>query len=1055
LLLAAILLWPPSVPARSAALEDALDRLQTLEQIADPGLGNLIDEGLTLALDEHDADAEARLRVAQARFNVQRGRWGEVLESARQGVDAARRSGNSTLEADALVQMAAAEQTLGDYSQATERLLQAERLMAGTPPGESQVRLYLSLSSLFGRTGDTAGGLRAVDRGLALARQLPLPVLQVQLLLNRARLLSETGDLAGQLDALRAAEDGVRRLERPDLLATVLLGLSSNADARGDAADEARGHAREALEIASRIGNSDLAAYAHRNLADAEQALGRVAAAEAALRSALELSTGNPELLAALHERLAELLLDNDREAEAAGTYREALAQRRLLLQGQQKAALDRLKIEVEASESRREVLRLQIEAEAQRAELAEQRSRQFGLAALALLALLAAAVTGIWLHLTRRRGQIVEAEAQASARMLAFASHEVRNPVHGIAGLAELLLGTRLDAQQRHWADTILRASDSLSRLADDFLQHARLRLGHDTQRRRPTAIREVLDAVVTLERPEAAAAGIELSVELDPGLSEWLLLDGARLRQVLLNLVSNAIRYSGARLIRLRASPASDGQGLRLEVEDTGRGMSPAELATLFRPFVQGQQGQQSMGGTGLGLSISKDLVQAMGGRLHAESASGKGTRFSFELPAPSSDAPRLRPDPTTLGGRPLDVIVVDDNAANLTLALSQLEQLGHRPRGSTQPAEALDWVTQATPDLLIVDYQMPLMDGVELARVARARVQADLKVLAVSGHDRAGAGLPAGIDGWLLKPVSVQQLAEAIDRVLCPSTPPGARGPTPAPATRDRPPALLDGDTVAELHRLRKEGQPLFVVLARDFLDGLDARLAGLRTAFAAEDRAALARRAHRWRGSAAALVALFAADAMFARQAAAESQHGFDQRVATGGGAGHFFGVIGMHHQIHMQIAVAGMAETDNGQSMALSKGVDGVDQRQARHRHHHILVDLQRRDFLHRMRQRFARHPQCGDGFGGETALDFQQTSAGQRRFQRRDLAWHIGRHAIRLDHQHRLGTGRQPSAAPYSRIASMARRSMNSSAQGSTDCAITRATAAHAETLSA
>lgn len=892
-LLVLALLVSPAGMARSPALEDALDRLQTLEQLSDPSATPLIEQGLALAVQERDIEAEAQLRVAQARLAVQRGRWGEVLEAARLGVEAARRGNLPALEAEALVQMASAEQTLGNYPQATERLLQAERLLVDTTPGELHVRLYLSLSSLFGRTGDYAGGLRAVDRGLALARQLAMPVQRVQLQLNRARMLGETGDLDGQLAALREAEAGVRRLERPDLLATVLLGLSSNADARGDTTGEARRHALEALALARRIDNAGLEAYAQENLADAELALGRPAAAETALRAALGLSAGNPERLAGLHERLANLLLDAARPAEAATAFREALSQRRLLLQGQQKAALDRLKVEVEASESRRELLRLQVEAEAQRAELAEQRSQRLGLAALALLALLAAAGAGIWLHLARRRGQIMEAEAQASARMLAFASHEVRNPVHGIAGLAELLLGTRLDPQQRHWAETILRASDSLSRLADDFLQHARLRLGHDTQRRRPTAIREVLDAVVTLERPEAAAAGIELTVELDPTLGEWLLLDGARLRQVLLNLVSNAIRYSGGRMIRLRATPAREIQGVRLEVEDTGRGMGADELATLFRPFVQGRQGRQSMGGTGLGLSISKDLVQAMGGRLQAQSAPGRGTCFSFELPAPPSEAPRLRPDPTTLGGRPLDVIVVDDNAANLTLALSQLEQLGHHPRGSTQPTEVLEWITKSAPDLLIVDYQMPLMDGVELARAARARVRADLKVLAVSGHDRGEAGLPAGIDGWLLKPVSVQQLAEAIDRVLCPSTPPGlGRAVTRAGSAADHPPAVLDADVVAELHRLRKDGQPLFALLAHDFIDGLEARQNGLRAALAADDRAALARRAHRWRGSAAALGAqAFAARLLrLEQQAAGAERAALDLQMAELGALG---------------------------------------------------------------------------------------------------------------------------------------------------------------------
>jgi signal transduction histidine kinase/DNA-binding NarL/FixJ family response regulator len=863
-----LLLASSWLPARSPALEDILDRLQTLEQLSDPGLAAAIERGLSLALTEQDREAEARLHVAQARLDVQQGRWSQALESAQRGVDAARDTPNDALQADALVQLAAAEQTLGSYPQATERLLQAERLIGSATASESQVRLYLSLSSLFGRTRDHAAGLRAVHRGLALAERLDLAVLRVQLLINRARLLGDSGDPDGQLAALRDAENGVRKLERPDLLATVLLGLSSTANTRG-LPDEARGQAREALQIAERIGNASLAGFAQANLAEADRLQGRMAEAESAMRAAITLADGSPERLAGLQAKLGALLMEAQRHEAAAMAYREALAQRQLLQQNQQQAALDRLKVEVEASDSRREVLRLQVEASAQRAALAEQRSQRWGLLVLAMLAMLFAAAAGIGLYVTRRRSQITLAEAQASARMLAFASHEVRNPVHGIAGLAELLLGTRLDPQQRHWTETILRASDSLSRLADDFLQHARLRLGHDTQRRRATSIREVLDAVVTLERAEAAAAGIELHAEVDPALPEWLLLDGARLRQILLNLCGNAIRYSGARKISLRAGVAQGGQALRLEVEDSGRGMSADELASLFRPFVQGEQGQQSTGGTGLGLSISKDLVQAMGGRLQAESTPGQGTRFCFELPASPADAPRLRPSLTLPGGQPLDVVVVDDNPANLTLALSQLKQLGHRARGSTQPVEALERIAKAAPDLLIVDYQMPLMDGVELARAARARVRNDMKVLAVSGHDRGEAGLPQGIDGWLLKPVSVQQLAEAIDRVLNPSMPPAMARATPAPPRAELPSAaLLDAETVAELHRLRKDGHALFPWLARDFLRGMDTHYAGLAAAMTAGDRAALARRAHRWRGSAAALGAQIFASALHA-------------------------------------------------------------------------------------------------------------------------------------------------------------------------------------------
>jgi signal transduction histidine kinase len=220
--------------------------------------------------------------------------------------------------------------------------------------------------------------------------------------------------------------------------------------------------------------------------------------------------------------------------------------------------------------------------------------------------------------------------------KLLADLGHEVRTPMTGVLGMSELLLDGALGPQQRRQVEAIRDAGEHLLRLLDQALDLARIGEGGLRLDPRPFDVRALVAGVAALHAPAARARGLAFRATVAPGLPRLLVGDAPRLRQVLLNLVGNAVKFTVRGEVAVEASPGEDGQGLRIAVRDTGPGLEEAQRERLFRRFVQGSAGH-ACGGSGLGLAISRELVLAMGGRIAVESAPGAGARFVVELPLP----------------------------------------------------------------------------------------------------------------------------------------------------------------------------------------------------------------------------------------------------------------------------------------------------------------------------------------------------------------------------------------------------------------------------------
>jgi len=407
------------------------------------------------------------------------------------------------------------------------------------------------------------------------------------------------------------------------------------------------------------------------------------------------------------------------------------------------------------------------------------------------------AAIVGVLETLTERlvkhNRDLAESRAAAEAanlaksQFLATMSHEIRTPMNGVLGMAELLRGTGLNAQQRRFTDTILRSAQALLAVINDILDFSKIEAGRLELESVAFDPRELVEETAVLLAERAHHKGLELLVDLGPGLPGALQGDPARLRQILVNLVGNAIKFTerGEVVIRLRLlEQDAKTVRLRVAVSDTGIGIAPADQAKIFESFTQADGSTtRRFGGTGLGLAISKRLVGLMGGELKIESAPGVGSTFWFTLALAHVEAV-LRPT-----GLPrvdlqnMRVLVVDDNATNREILHHQLSGWGLHETGVTSGAEALAALRQAAQagtayDLAILDWHMPEMDGLELARQIRADpVLNALRLLMLTSSGPSDGGpqaAAAGIDRYLPKPVRQVELHDALCRLAQPAAP-----------------------------------------------------------------------------------------------------------------------------------------------------------------------------------------------------------------------------------------------------------------------------------------
>lgn len=369
-----------------------------------------------------------------------------------------------------------------------------------------------------------------------------------------------------------------------------------------------------------------------------------------------------------------------------------------------------------------------------------------------------------------------VEAQSQFLARI----SHEIRTPLNGVLGMTEVLSKTRLEEEQRGYVDTIQESGGSLLALINDILDYSKIEAGKMTLRREPVDVHQLVRQQVKLFLSQAEHKSLELTAEIDPSVPVWVMVDAQHLRQVLSNLVSNAIKYTdrGFVRLRLRIDPKAP-RLLEFSVEDTGIGICDADQRNLFNLYSDVDPGRQrKAGGTGLGLAISRELVALMEGTLTVNSIPNEGSRFNVWLPFLQTRQPREQLTNTDIHSQTgLKVLVAEDNSVNQRVVKGLLEKLGHQVVLASHGAEALQ-IRQTVAfdcDVLLMDCEMPQMDGYEATAAIRADEQRRnlprLPVVALTAHaleDTRGRCIEAGMDDFLTKPINTRHLERVLSQL-----------------------------------------------------------------------------------------------------------------------------------------------------------------------------------------------------------------------------------------------------------------------------------------------
>lgn len=363
---------------------------------------------------------------------------------------------------------------------------------------------------------------------------------------------------------------------------------------------------------------------------------------------------------------------------------------------------------------------------------------------------------------------------AEVQARFLATMSHEIRTPLHGLLGLTELVLTREIDDQARRWVELALTSGTHLSLIVDDILDLSKLEADGLTLEKVALDLGHLLNECVQTFECRAHAKGLEVDIDIQPSVDWNIQGDPTRLRQIVLNLLGNAVKFTQSGGVTLSAQKSSD--TVVIEVIDTGVGIPADVLPRLFQPFEQASVSTtRRHGGTGLGLSIVGRLVAKMGGTISLKSNEGGGTTASVRLPLPPSRTRSIPtavppPAPHTLRGR---VLVVDDEPLNLIVAEAALEQFGIDVHTAKTGEEAIQKVLKDTFDLVLMDGHMPDMDGYQAAKIIRNRAGAEAPPIAAftastAETDRARAS-EAGMVGRLSKPISPDALKTLLRRWL----------------------------------------------------------------------------------------------------------------------------------------------------------------------------------------------------------------------------------------------------------------------------------------------
>jgi len=479
------------------------------------------------------------------------------------------------------------------------------------------------------------------------------------------------------------------------------------------------------------------------------------------------------------------------------------------------------------------------------------------------------------------------EAGSQAKGAFLANMSHEIRTPLNAVLGYVQLMLRDHLEAHQRERLAVVEESATALLSIINDILDYSKIEAGRLELKAEPFDLVRCLEAVVKEQEVLARNKGLELRLKVDPDLPRTVRGDGLRLRQILRNLVNNAVKYTekgGVTVSACVEAPGAEHPGgtdrvtVRLAVADTGQGIPKAEQATLFDSFTQVDSGlTRRQAGTGLGLAICRRLAGLMGGLVGMESQPGQGSVFWLACPFPVSraeatPAPGLSLETGTGELPPLRILLVEDNRINRIYAADLLTSRGHAVVLAENGRAALEYLAKSDADVVLMDIQMPVMDGLTATRAIRAGqlgIDPHLPVVGLSAYamdQERERFLAAGLDDYIIKPFGEETFFAVMRRVLARHGRPLVRKAAPA-----EPASAACGLDLGGLALRYRDKRELLVRVGREFLASIPRQITALDKALDTTDLAVCERVAHTLKGNAA----MFGAGDMRALAAQAEA------------------------------------------------------------------------------------------------------------------------------------------------------------------------------------